>query len=135
MSDFRVMPNALRTQREEMETAYHALCQDISELGGIIRRLGAMSSFDSPVENLHRVQRRGSDQQVKLRQSANVLGRVAELYIHTELRNLDDEISQGGSVSRTIVPDCHLGPSWKPQEMVPDAGVFFGMKVVIPEND
>lgn len=135
MSDFRVMPNALRTQREKLETAYHALCQDISELGGIIRQLGTMSGFDSPIENLRRIQRRGSGQQVTFRQSAIVLGNVAELYVHTELRSLDDEISQGGNVPRTIIPDCHLGPSWKPQEMVPDAGAFFGMKVVIPEND
>ncbi|MCI9332983.1 MAG: hypothetical protein HFG05_12590 [Oscillibacter sp.] len=135
MSDFRVMPSALRIQRKELETTYHAFCQDISELGGIIRRLGALSSFDSPIENLRRVQRRGSGQQVKLRQSANILGSVAELYIRTELRNLDDEISQDESAFRAIIPDDHLGVNWNPQEMVPDAGTFFRVKVIMPEND
>lgn len=135
MSDFRVMPNALRIQREALGTAYHDLCQDISELGGIIRQLEAMSGFDSPVGSLRRVQRKGSDQQVKLRQSANVLGCVAELYIHTELRNLDDEVSQDESAFRTIIPAYHLGVNWTPQEMVPDAGALFGVKVIMPESD
>lgn len=135
MSDFRVMPSALRIQREALETAYHDLCQDISELGGIIRRLEVMSGFDSPVGSLRRIQRKGSDQQVKLRQSANVLGCVAELYIHTELRNLDDEMSQDRSAFRTMIPDYHLGINWTPQEMVPDAGTFFGVKVIMPKID
>lgn len=91
MSYFRVMPNTLRAQREELETAYRDLCQDISEIGGVIRQLSTMTSFDGPIKALRQTQRKGSEQQAKLRQCASVLGNVADLYEHEERRNLEGD--------------------------------------------
>ena len=69
MGYFRIMPNTLLAQREELEAAYRALCQDISETSAVIRQLRTMTGFDGPVEALRRTQQRGNEQQAKDRKS------------------------------------------------------------------
>ena len=132
MSYFRVMPEALLSQREELETAYGDLCGELSKLGGVIRRLGTMSGFDDTIEALRRVQRKGGEQQMKLRRSAAVLGTVAELYIAAERDNLD-----GGEPApvRPAERDAAEYPAWTPREMVPHAESLFGTGVVIRQRD
>ena len=69
MGYFRVMPNTLLAQREELEAAYRALCQDISETGAVIRQLRTMTGFDGPVEALRRTQQRRSEEHTSELQS------------------------------------------------------------------
>lgn len=133
MSYFRAAPYILQAQREELEAAYRSLCQEVSELGGVIRRLDSMSSFEGPIEALRRLQRRGGEQQAKLRQSAGVLGGVAELYINAELKNLDGD----GPWLETVCcaeADKPAEPAWTLREMIPDAESLFGMKVIIRQK-
>lgn len=134
MGYFRIMPNTLLAQREELEAAYRALCQDISETSAVIRQLRTMTGFDGPVEALRRTQQRGNEQQAKLRQYARVLEKLAELYIRTELENLD-----GGS---PMLPFASQAPqrrqpsiTWELQDMLPDAEKLLGMKVTIQDRD
>jgi len=143
------MPDALEAEREELETVYRSLCQDISEIGGVIRRLNTMTGYAGTVAALHRVERRGSEQQIKLRQSAGVLGRVAELYRRAELKNMDGDspkstaayragwdISQWASgplpVFRAVIELCEA--LCEPRAMLNDAGRWFNMEVVIPRR-
>lgn len=137
MSEFRVMPDALRGQRDELETAYRCLCQDISDLNGIIRQLETMSGFDGPIEALHRARQMGGGQQVKLRQSARVLDSVAELYTRTELKNLDgfepDQFGRGEVIYK--VQPAYWVTLEAPVAMVSNAGDLFGTAVVIRRED
>jgi len=156
------MPDALQAQREELENVYRDLCQDVSEISGVIRQLGTMSGFQGSIAALRREQRNGSEQQIKLRQSASALGRAAELYRRTELENLD-----GGTV-RIAFPgwravfridpsrfnvgkspedryDIRVSPiredfqDWtitgRPQEMLDGAEHWYQMEVVIPQRN
>ncbi len=135
MSYFRVTPHALWVQREELDTAYRELCQDMAEVSRVIRRLEEMSSFGNPVEALRRTPRRAGDQEVKLRQCANILDTVADLYNRTELKNLDGQPPaarpglNGVTYMITPIPICRT------LEMLPDAGSYYGMNVVIPQDD
>lgn len=93
-----------------------------------------MTGFDGPVEALRRTQQRGNEQQAKLRQYARVLEKLAELYIRTELENLD-----GGS---PMLPFASQAPqrrqpsiTWELQDMLPDAEKLLGMKVTIQDRD
>ena len=137
MSEFRVIPDALRRQRDELDAAYRCLCLDIAELGGIIQQLGTMSSFDVPIQALRRVQRTGGEQQAKLRQSASVLDQVAELYTRTELKNLDGfepgQIQKGKIVYR--VEPAYWATLEAPVMMVPNAEALYGTEVVIQRED
>lgn len=134
MSYFRTVPNTLQAQREELETAYRSLCQEVSEIGGVIRRLDSMTSFGGPIEALRRVQRTSSEQQIKLRQNALALGCAAELYTSTERKNLDGTEPWASTV-RFVEADKLAEPAWTLREMVPNAELLFGMKVVIRQKD
>lgn len=141
MSYFRAMPNALQAQREELETVYHSLCQDVSEISGVIQQLRTMSGFGGTVESLRQVQRNGGEQQIKLRQSAVTLGRVAELYRKAELENLDggspaDWVSSRwfAPVRKTCVMARICAVICEPREMLDGAERWFQMKVVVPQR-
>lgn len=134
MSYFRVMPDALRAQQEELEAAYRVLCGDVSEICGVIRRLQSMSCFDGPIETLRRVQRAGSEQQVKLRQCARVLGAAADLYARTERRNLEDG-GQSDTVRTGAYQSFPVYPALlEPAEMLPEAERLYGMEVAVPQR-
>lgn len=133
MSYFRVMPNTLCVQREELESCFRELCRDSSELSGVIRRLGTMSGFEYTMKKLNRVQGTMSDQLLKLRQCAIVLGNVADIYTRAELKNLDGDAPwERGLYSILLGPP---EPAWGLQEMLPDAEALFGMKVTIRQRD
>lgn len=115
-------------------TAYRELCLDMSELNDVIRQLRTMSGFNASIEDIRRVQQKGSEQQVKLRQSAIILGDVADLYTGTELKNLDgDNFIEAGSrfFAQSRAPE---ELTWSFRKMVPEAESFFGTKVVIQRN-
>ena len=115
MNYFRVMPAALGAQREELDGAYRELCQDVAELGGVIRQLG-------------------TEQQAKLRQCARVLEQVSELYTRTELRNMDGEVHEAiGVPAEPARRALETVPA--PLEMVPHPEALFGMRVSIPRRD
>lgn len=145
MSYFHVKPNTLLAQQAELETAYSNLCQDMSEISSVLRQLNTMSSFEGPIAALRRVQQKGSEQEIKLRQCAKVLDSVSELYMRTEQKNLDGGFPSGGGlhvgfhegVSSVISPSPSAIPDVWPlngrsQEMLDGAEDWFGMTVVIP---
>lgn len=146
MSFFRVAPNALLKECGELEGAYHELCRELSELGGVIRRLESMTGFDGPISALRHVQRDGSDQQVKLRQDARSLEQIADLYIRTEQKNISDsdsvlgEASHIGSLAFAFEPGTVKAPSypvrplWTPWEMLAAPEELFGVPVVVQKK-
>lgn len=134
MNYFRVMPAALGAQREELDGAYRELCQDVAELGGVIRQLGTMSGFGDVIHSLRRVRQKGTEQQAKLRQCARVLEQISELYTWTELRNMDGEVHEAiGVPAEPARRALETVPA--PLEMVPHPEALFGMRVSIPRRD
>ena len=153
MSYFRTAPNVLRTQREELESAHRDLCLAVAEIGTVARRLEAMSGFDGTLDVLRGLARKGTGQTARLRESAGVLGQVAELYTQAEKRGL--EVQDGPTVSPWIrrggqpispwersailyTPERDLaaeGLSIRPAPMLPDAEALFGTKVLIVQRD
>lgn len=149
MSYFRTAPNVLRTQREELESAHRDLCQAVAEIGTVVRRLEAMSGFDGTLDVLRGLTRTGTGQTARLRESAGVLGRVAELYTQAEKRGL--EVQDGPPVTprngKTVphAPDRDMaarygqqaaeGLSIRPAPMLPNAEALFGTKVLIVQRD
>ena len=134
MGYFRAAPYVLQAQREDLETAYRSLCQEVSEIGGVIRRLDSMSSFGGPIGALRRIQRTSSEQQIKLRQNAGVLGGTAELYTSTERKNLDGSEPWTGAF-RSLKTDELAEPAWTLREMIPNARSYFGMNIIIRQRD
>lgn len=134
MGYFRAAPYVLQAQREDLEAAYRSLCQEVSEIGGVIRRLDTMTSFEGPIEALRRIQRTGSEQQIKLRQNAGVLGSIAELYTNTELKNLDGN-EPWAAEFRLAKTDKTAEPAWTLREMIPNAKSYFGMNIIIRQRD
>lgn len=153
MSYFRTAPNVLRTQREELESAHRDLCLAVAEIGTVARRLEAMSGFDGTLDVLRGLARKGAGQTARLRESAGVLGQVAELYTQAEKRGL--EVQDGPTVSPWIrrggqpispwersailyTPErdpVTEGLSIRPAPMLPDAEALFGTKVLIVQRD
>lgn len=154
MSYFRTAPNVLRTQREELESAHRDLCLAVAEIGTVARRLEAMSGFDGTLDVLRGLARKGAGQTARLRESAGVLGQVAELYTQAEKRGL--EVQDGPTVSsltrgvlwpvyqlwgRTTAPHAPErdpvteGLSIRPAPMLPNAEALFGTKVLIVQRD
>lgn len=129
MSNFRAKPNEMLAQSEQLDAACRELCQDMAEIGGVIRRLGNMRGFENQIKALQLVQRRGSEQQIKLRQSARVLETAAEIYASTERKNLDGY--DAGQWAMPVTVKSTYTSAWRPQEMLPNAGSLLGMKVIV----
>jgi len=130
MSSFRVRPNELLAQSKQLDAVCRELSQDVGEIGGVIRQLGAMSGFEDQIAVLSWAQRRGSEQQVKLRQCARTLVKVAELYTSTERKNLD---GNSAFIVRTLPKTVKYfyGPAWRTQEMLSNPHELFGMEVAV----
>ena len=133
MSYFRVMPNVLQMQREELENSLRELCRSNSEITAVIRRLRSMSGFEGTVQNLRRIQNRISGQQVRLRQSAIVLREAADCYTRTELKNLDGDSAAANGFGFALGNVIYADMSG--QKMIPGAEALFGMKVTIRQRD
>jgi len=138
VSSFRVVPNALREERDKLEVVYRELCQDMAELSGVIRKLESMTEFDGPISALRRVQRKGSEQQTGIRQSARTLERITDLYIRTERQNCEDvpETSIAWAVSGSWILDptpfpFPFRPVWTVWNMLNDPETLFGVPIVI----
>lgn len=102
MSYFRVQPNVLRAQSEELETVYGRMCREIAEISNVIQRLQTMTEFDEVISSLRKTQQKGMEQSTELRQCARMLEQVAELYRKTEEKNLDGAVPSIRPVQRVI---------------------------------
>lgn len=155
MSYFRVQPNVLRVQSEELEAVYGRMCRDVAEISGVLQRLRDMSAFDEVSASLRRVQQKATAQYTELRQCARTLEQVAELYVRAEGKNLDGAVSAVRSVRRVTssLPAAQsvmqsqnpTGPASGPlsawnvpstasAQMLPFAEELLGCKVYIPES-